>query len=363
MIRAPLRILHIDSARVWRGGQNQVRLLARGIARRRDVIQAVAAREGSRLASTLREAGVEVRPLVWASATDPRALRTLTREVRRQWDVVHVHDSHALQMALFALSLEGVPSRIVASRRVEVPLRSPWMWKRADLIIAVTEAVRDTLLDRGIERRRVRAVHDGIDPAELVPQRPGRIREAAGASEADFLVGSVGALDRSKDHTTLVRAAARVREERPDVRFVVVGEGPERGRLERGVKVLDLEGAFAFPGYLPNARLSVADLDAFVMPSRHEGLGTASLEAMCLGVPSVLARAGGLAELAGNSITTFAPGDDEALAREILGLASDAAARERAATAARERASEFGVERMVRRTLDCYGAVLGRRRL
>ncbi|MFQ5746571.1 MAG: glycosyltransferase [Gemmatimonadota bacterium] len=362
MIRAPLRILHIDSARVWRGGQNQVRLLARGIGRRSDVVQAVAAREGSRLASALREAGVEVRPLVWASGTDPRALRTLAREMRRQWDIVHVHDAHALQMALFALSLEGASARLIASRRLSLPLRSPWMWRRADLILAPTETVRDSLLAQGIEARRVRAVHDGIDPEELLPQRPGRLREAARASPGEFLVGSVGALDRSKDHTTLVRAAARVREERPDVRFVVIGEGPERGRLERAVTALGLDGAFAFPGYLSNARLSVSDLDAFVMPSRHAGVGTASLEAMCLGVPVVLSRAGGLAELAGNEITTFAPGDDAALARRILALAGDPAARERAAAASRARAAEFGARRMVRRTLDCYGAVLGRRR-
>lgn len=352
-----LRVLHVDAAREWRGGQNQLRLLARELARRPGVVQAVAAGRGTRLLREAEALGVATRPLAWDAALDPRAVAGLGRRLRG-WDVVHAHSSHALQAALLALALTGARARLVAARRLDFPLRSPAVWRRADLVAAVSGAVRRVLVDGGLAPARVRVIHDGIDPDELRPQRPGRLREAAGVAEDVPLVGAVGALVGHKDHATFVRAAARVARRRPGVHFVVAGEGPRRGEVERLRSALGLEGRLHLPGHVPDVARSLVDLDVFVMSSREEGLGTAVLEALAAGVPVAVTRAGGLAEVAGDGLPSAPPQDPPALAREVLRLLEDDGARAEALRAGRRRLRAFTAGAMARRTLSAYREVV-----
>lgn len=354
-----VHVLHVDSAREWRGGQNQVRLLTAHLRSREGVEQAVAGRGGSRLLAEVADLGVATVPLPWEPALDLRAVAGLAREAGR-WDLIHVHSSHALQAAVLALAASGAPARLVAARRQDYPLKSPGTWRRADLVLAVSRAVRRVAVGSGLEADRVDVVHDGIDPEDLTPRRSGVVREAAGCPPDALLVGAVGALVGPKDHSTFLRAAARVARQREDVRFVVAGEGPARGRLEALSRRLGLDDRLSLPGHVPDVARSLADLDLFVMCSREEGLGTAALEAMAAGVPAVMTRAGGLAEAAGDAVPTVLPEDPGALAAEVLRLLDDRSARERIAAAGRRRfEARFTADRMAEATLAAYRDVLG----
>lgn len=358
----PLRVLHVDSAREWRGGQNQARLLARELAGADGVEQAMLARRGSRLAREARALGLETVEVPWRAGLDPRAVAGIARRVRGR-DLVHAHSSHALQAAVLALAASGAPAGLVAARRLDYRLSSPSVWRRADLVLAVSTAVARVLEDCGLEPGRVRVVHDGIDPAEMRPPEEGHLRSAAGAGPDETLVGAVGALVGHKDHRTLVRAAARLAADRPDVRFVVAGEGPLRGELEAEVRERGLEGRFALPGHVEDVARSLDDLDLFVMPSREEGMGTAALEAMAAGVPTVVTRAGGLVDVAGDAVPSVPPEDPGALAEAVGRLLDDPEARRAAASAGRRRVEErFTAARMAEGTLAAYRAVAAARR-
>lgn len=358
----PVRVLHVDSAREWRGGQNQVRLLARELEGRAGVDQALAGRAGSRLLEAAAGAGVETLPLDWSPALDPRAVAGLAGEAGR-WDLVHAHTSHALQAVLLAVAAGGGDVRLVAARRVAGRPGSPAVWRRADLVLAVSGPVRDGLVAAGLEPTRVRVVHDGVDPGALRPARPGVLRRAAGAPEDGLLVGAVGALEPGKGHDLLLRAAARVTRRRDDVRFVVAGAGPARERLEALARELGLGDRLTLAGHVPDVARSLVDLDLFVMSSREEGMGSVVLEAMAAGVPAVVTRAGGLAEAAGDAVPTVPPEDPEALAAEILRLLEDGAARERIGEAGRRRVeARFTAARMADETLAAYRAVLSSHR-
>jgi glycosyltransferase involved in cell wall biosynthesis len=335
----------------------------------------VAARPDSRLAAEVEALGVRVVPLRWRAGLDPSAVYGLAREISGGgWDVIHAHSSHALQASLLALALAGGRSALVASRRLDFPLRSPAVWRRADVVLAVSGPVRDVLLAAGLEPARVRVVHDGVEldhggtqpePRGDGPARPagdGRLREAAGAAADEPLVGTAGALVGHKDHATFLRAAALVASRRPAVRFVIAGEGPLRPDLERLAAELGLGPRLSLPGHVPDVARSLGDLDLFVLASSGEGLGSASLEAMAAGVPVVLSTAGGLAEVAGDVLPSVPPGDPEALGASILALLEDPASRERAASAGGERVRGFSSAAMAARTLDAYRAVVGRRR-
>lgn len=360
----PISVLHVDSAREYRGGQNQARLLMKGLAGEGSVRQALLARVGSRLAREAREMGIDVRPVPWGPAVDLRALAALRREFESAWTVVHAHDGHAVQSVLLARSAAGGRSPVAAARRVDFPPRRAGVWQRADLIIAVSRRIRDVLLAQGVDRRRVEVVYSGIDPADLesdgnsaeVPQ----LRAAAGAGPGQLLVAAIGALVGHKDHSTFIRAAARLADDHPTARFAVFGEGPTREELEGLVRRLGLERRFRLPGELPNAARALPEVDVFVMPSREEGLGTACIEAMLAGRPVAATSAGGLGELAADgAFRPVPPEDPGALAAEVGRLLSSEAVRREASVAAREGASRFTASRMVAGTLRCYRALSG----
>lgn len=353
-VAAPLHVLHLDSADGYRGGQKQVRTLVAGLRRFAHIRQAVVAPVGAPLLAEVERFGVPAAPLRWTSPTDPRALHRLTAILRSRWDVVHAHDSHGLQLSLLALGLRGGGTRVVASRRVSFPVRSPAVWRRADLVLAVSSSVRAGLLERGLERRRVRVVHDGVDPEACPRARPGALREALGMDGSGPLVGALGALDRQKDHATFLRAAAAaVGSGETEATYAVFGEGPERVRLESAVSELGLEGRFHLPGHVADAAASLGDLDVFVMSSTVEGLGSSALEAIAAGVPVVLTAGGGLTDVAGD-IPVVPPGAHRALADAITRLLADPEARAERRAAGLGRAKAFTAQRMVSRTIQCY---------
>ena len=352
----PLKVLHVESGHEWRLTRSQVRLLVDGLRRVPHVQQTVATLERSRLERAARDMGVPVISLPWSVGTDPRTLRTLARHSRRRWDVVHAHDTHALRLMTYLAALEGSQSAIVATRRTVKRTRSPWKWQRAHLILAVSESARASLIAAGVERARIRVVPEGVDSEGLGSRDPGTLRRAVGARPDHFLVASLAALGPDRDHATLLRAASLVVKKYPHARFALFGEGPERGRLESLIDSLGLEGWLCLPGFVPEARTSIADIDLFAMPSLREELSTGCLEAMWMGVPVVM-TADGDGRLRSEGIEPVGRGDHAELAEAIGRFIEDTEYRDRTGERARSYARAHGADQMVRATLAAYEIV------
>jgi glycosyltransferase involved in cell wall biosynthesis len=362
MIASPLTVLHVDSAREYRGGQNQARLLMAGLTGRTDVRQALVAGATSRLAGEARDLGVRVHATRWRGAFDHRALLELCDRLEENWDVVHAHDGHAVQSVLLARALTGGAFAVVAARRVDFPVRRAFVWQRADLILGVSRRIREVLVSQGIERRRVEVVYSGIEPREVgtasTDAAARELRAAAAVGGEQLLVAAVGALVKHKDHATFVRAAACLAPRHPDVVFAVFGEGRERPKLERLIRQHELDGRFHLPGRFPAAARALGGIDVFVMPSKEEGLGTACIEALMARRPVVATSGGGLHELAiDGAFRPVPPGDPRALAAELELLLVDAGARARASEAAGRGARRFTADAMVEGTLRGYRAL------
>ncbi|HEX7024251.1 MAG TPA: glycosyltransferase, partial [Gemmatimonadales bacterium] len=179
MSRLPRRIVHLASGREWRGGQNQVFLLARALGGRpRELEQIVITGRGTRLEERLRSAGVPVHPVGWRAGLSPAALAAAVGEARRSPSLLHAHDGHSLTLAGIAGFLTGTP--YLATRRVNLHLRRPGLWRRARLVIAISDAVRDVLIADGIDPARIVRVYSGIDLEEVRRARPGDVRARLG---------------------------------------------------------------------------------------------------------------------------------------------------------------------------------------
>jgi L-malate glycosyltransferase len=353
-----VKVLHVDSARGWRGGQNQVLLSARGMAGRGHQVL-LACQKGGVLEERARAAGLDVCGLRFQGDLSPLAVAGLSGLLRRQRpQVVQAHDPHALSCAVLARPL-APRAALVATRRVDFALRGRWSrWKytQAARVIAVSAAVRAVLRRDGLGDDALRLVYEGVP--DRPPAAGGReALRALGVPEGAPVVGNVAALAGHKDQATLLRAARLVLDRRPEVHFVIVGEGPLREPLLALHRELGLGPACLFAGFRSDVEALLAAFDVFCLSSHMEGLGTSLLDAMAFGRPIVATAAGGIPEAVEDGVSgrVVPPRDPAALAAALLEVLGDAERRAALGRAGRRRFEErFTDERMVEATLRVY---------
>jgi glycosyltransferase involved in cell wall biosynthesis len=359
--------LHIDTARTWRGGQNQVLLTVNGL-RAMGQRAALVAHPGGELLRRASE-GLELIPIAPRTEMDLSAAWRLSRVIKRLApDIVHAHDPHGVAMASLALSLGGAaraPS-LVASRRVDFHLRgnsfSRWKYRQVDCFLAASEAIRRMLVADGVAPERTVTVHEGIDVDHAAAVPPVNVHEAFWLPHDAPVVGNVAALVPHKGQRHLVEAARLVVRELPDTRFVVLGEGELRDHLERQVRDHRLEKHVLLPGFRTDVLGCIKGFDLFAMSSVTEGLGTSLLDAMACGKAVVATETGGIPEVVEDGVTGLLvpPRDHRAMAAAIVRLLSDDELRRRMGEAGRARVgARFTVERMIAETAAVYARVAG----
>lgn len=358
-----MRSVHIDTARTWRGGQNQVLMTVTGLSEAGHHAVLVAHDGGElrrRASEGLRFVGFSPR-----SEFDVHAAWQLAKVFRDvEPDVVHAHDPMAVSLSAMALQMPGpLPRRplVVASRRVDFHLKrhafSKWKYSHVDVFIAASELIKSVLIADGVPADRIDVVHDGVNLSVIDKQPVVDAHAAFFLPTGALLVGNVAALAAHKGQKHLVAAAARVVRELPDTRFLIVGEGELRDALERQIRELGLERHVVLTGFRSDVLGLVKSFDLFVMSSVTEGLGSAILEAMACGRPVVATRAGGIPEAVTDGVTGLIvpPQDDGELARAITQLLKAPARRRAFGEAGRRRVIEaFSVERLVEGTASVY---------
>jgi len=364
--------LHIDTARTWRGGQNQVLITVNGL-RAMGQRAALVAHPSGELRRRASE-GLELIPLVPRMEVDLTAAWRLARVVKRlRPDVIHAHDPHGLAMAALALSLgagatSGLPEPpLVASRRVDFHLKgnsfSRWKHRQVDCFIAASEAIRRMLVADGIPAERTTTVHEGIDLRHVQTAPPVNVHEAFWLPHGAPVIGNVAALVPHKGQRHLIEAAHLVVREMPDARFVILGEGELRDALERQVREYHLEKHVLLPGFRTDVLGCIKSFDLFAMSSVTEGLGTSLLDAMACGRPIVATRAGGIPEIVEDGVQGLLvePRDHQAMARAIVMLLRDEPRRRAMGDAGLVRVrTRFTVEQMVEQTAAVYARVAGK---
>lgn len=357
--------LHIDTARTWRGGQNQVLTTIMGL-RALGHRTMLVAHSGGELRQRAAE-GLDLLPLAPKTEMDLTAAWRLSRIIKQlKPDIVHAHDPHGVAMAALALSMSTQLAKppLVAARRVDFHLRgsslSRWKYRQVDCFICASEAIREMLVADGVPAARAVTVHEGIDLGRVDTAPPAKLHEDLWLPHHAPIVGNVAALVPHKGQKHLIEAARLVLPQVPDARFVIAGEGELRPALERQIKEHHLEKHVLLAGFRPDVLSLHKALDVFVMSSVTEGLGTSLLDAMAASKPIVATNAGGIPEVVVDGETGFLvpPRDHEAMAEAIIKLLKDDALRTRMGAAGRARAqSLFSADRMVQETLRVYQRV------
>lgn len=312
-----------------------------------------------------------VRPL------DPRAdlrsfliLRNMISEVRPA--LVHTHMAKAGAIGRSAALLSRERPRLIHTFHghvldgyftkgkqrafVEVERR---LGQRTDMLIAVSEEIREALLDLRIgEPDKIRVVPLGLPLERFSGSHvDGRLRSALGISDDARLIGVIARLVPIKDHPTLLRAMSEL----PGVHLAVLGDGENRTELVRLTAELGLTDRVHFTGWWPEVETAMADLDVVVLTSRNEGTPVSLIEALAAGRPVVATDVGGVRTVVRHERSGLLArsGDVTGIAVAIRRLLNERDFAQRMAAAGRDDVLQrFGAGRLVGEVRELYDEVL-----
>jgi glycosyltransferase involved in cell wall biosynthesis len=367
------KVLHVITRLILGGAQQNTMITASRLdAERFDVTLVSGPQTGSEgeLIGEVTRRGIRLRILgnlvreisPWK---DLAALVALYRLMRSQaFSVVHTHSSKAGILGRVAAKLAGVPvivhtvhgwgfhDRMRAPQRWLFVQLERWTAAMSDALIVVSSVLKETGLREGIgSPDQYVTIYSGIELAEFDrPGLDGAVKRAElGIPAGVPVVGTVGRLSSQKNPEDLLIAARRVIQRMPDVRFLIVGDGPLRGRVEELTRAMGISGNVLLTGIRHDVPELMASLDVFVLSSLWEGLPRVIPQAMAAGKPVVCTNVGGNAEAVRHGVNGLLvhPKDPDALADAILQLLGNPGLARQMGVEGRRRVAIFSADKML----------------
>ncbi|MCW3490103.1 glycosyltransferase family 4 protein [Dethiobacter alkaliphilus] len=321
-----------------------------------------------------KEYGCEVVPVPMRAAVHPlhdlRALMQMHKNLKNgSYSLVHAHGFKAALLARPVAGYSHTPCLVTVhgdfAHAASSPLAPVYRWVEAVFAGWATGyiTVADWLAEElqavySVDGERIAVIPNGIRfPA--VPQA-GNAKDVLPFSSAAVVIGTVARLAPQKGIEYFIKAAALLSKIKPDLRFVVVGDGPQRRVLELLSRNLGLTNKLYFAGARQNVADFLAGFTVFVQPSVSEGQGITALEAMAAGCPVVASAVGGLRELIrhGDNGLLVPPGEPQALAGAVNRLLGDELLRASLAQQGLAVARRYSVAEMVNRTRALYAQIV-----
>jgi glycosyltransferase involved in cell wall biosynthesis len=362
-------VLHVNTGKTWRGGEQQTVYLLRGLAERGLRAEAVF-QAGGPAAQRAREVGASVHELPMRTEADLVAAAKIARLARRLGvNILHSHTAHAHTLASLAKNVLARGCRLVVHRRNEyrpgrglLGLGRLKYRRGVDAYIAISNRNKEILVDYGIEPWRIFTVRSVTDPQRFTDAAPNPgLRRELGIPEDACVAGNIGYLVTQKDHVNLLDAARIAIGKVPNLWIVIVGSGPLRAQVLRRAEELGLSERVVLTGFRDDIPQLIRMFDLFALSSVAEGLGSVLLEVSACGCPIVATDAAGVREAVpdGEAAIIVPTKDPAALAAGIVRLATEPETARRLAAAARERVARyFTVDALTEQTLAVYRRVL-----
>ena len=367
--RRPLRVAYLFGGLNTGGPERQMIALAERLPKDRFEVEFVLLRQAGPLAPAAEAAGAGVRVLGWAgSDVHLHRLRRawnvlrLGPDLRRgRYDIVDAWMFYGYGMAALVRPVARFPV-LIAGRRVLTDFLPPLKpierllyaaaRRGTDAVVAVSDSVRDDAIrHEHLDPARIRVIRNGVViPPPAPPQERAAIRAGWGFGPGDLVVGSVANYTSRKGLDLLIRVVSGLRAQRPELRLVLVGEGPHRPVLGALVAELGAADIVRLHGRDLDARRLYGAFDLFAHASETEGGPNAVVEAAAAALPIVATATGGTVEAIEDGVSgLLVPVNDEAAFSAALGrLIGDPELRVRLGPAARQRAATvFGMDRMV----------------
>jgi glycosyltransferase involved in cell wall biosynthesis len=367
-----IKVLHIDSAEIWGGGQSQIATLIRE-SRDIPIEHHLASPRDSKLWLKTRADIKGYIPLPRSAAISPWAMfRTRQYCIKNRIQIIHAHcgKSHTFAYWLKRLFLPSI--KLVVHRRIPAKIRRNLISRAkfcdptVDHFICVSDFIRGVLIMGGVDADRITTVRSSKKTSGCSPTDKSKAREILYgikdlSPDGSFYVVAASRLVPDKGLPILIEAFRWLMRELPRCRLIIAGEGPLEKSLKISAKSMMESGHVVFLGFRKDVPELLLGADVFVIPSLSEGLGSTIIEAMMARTAVIGSLVEGIPELVRHHETglTVAPGQSGELFEALIKLAEDEALRLQLADNALAWAEANCTPRtMVSKTFDVYARIL-----
>ena len=350
------------------GAEKQLTLLATGLPRERFDVHVCALTRGGPMLDCLEQHDIPVAVIGKTWKVDPAAYLRLRKHVRRLApDIVHTWIFAANAYGRLAAFGAGVKHVVAGERCVDQWKRGyelaidRYLARRTDRIVTNSSGVREFYVERRIPADKFVVIPNGIQPFSPPAETPREeLLTELGLPSNARLIGAINRLWPQKRIKDLIWAADLLKSIREDSHLLIVGDGPQRWRLERYRDQVEIADRVHFLGERDDVPRLLAHFDCLWLGSGYEGQSNAIMEAMSAGVPVVATDIPGNRDLVVHEQTGYLVpvGDRAGLGRWTNVLLDDTELARKFGEASRKRmAEDFSVEKMIERHVDLYDEI------
>ncbi len=358
------RILHIDTEKGWRGGQQQAAYLFTGLLAQ-GFHTTLVCQPNSKFSQYCHANKLPHYNISMHSEADIVAVLKIVQICKREkFNILHLHSSHA--MGIGALVKVFLPSVIlIGVKRVDFRIKqnifSKLKYKYLDKVVCISEAIQRIVIDCGIPPAKTSFIHSGVKLDKFAGVTPGNyLIKKYQLPTKQIIIGTVAALVGHKDYPNLIAAAQAVLTTHDNVTFIAVGDGHLAPQIRTLLAEHQLTDKFILAGYQTNVGDYLKNFDIFVLASKMEGLGTSLLDAQAAGIPVVGTDTGGIPEIIKNHQNgLLVPHENPpALAAALNQLISDEKLCRELAKNARKSVQKFSIDKTVARNIELYNTLI-----
>lgn len=359
-----MKVLHISSAKSWRGGEQQIYYLINGAKQKIENFLYVP--HISPLVDKLHCDDTKIYTYKKGASLSMKCAHEISKICKDQnIDLIHIHDSHGHNFIWIAYTLLGLQTPSVLSRRVDYPISklsaSKYNHPKIKKIICVSNAIKAIMKGHIRDQDKVVTVFSGVERSTVTSQNP-CLRTDYNVNEHSLLIGNLAAISEQKDYTTFVNTAVRYAARNPSraVFFIIGQDGGQEQMIRKLIQTKKAEEYIHITGYIDGAKEIIHQLDCLLFTSMNEGLGTTILDAMIQNVPVVATSTGGIPEIITHNKSGLLAevGDHRFLCTLLERVTSDKRIKKRLTSHGRAKAARFSTSEMTRSTLKIYHKVL-----
>lgn len=366
MSQSKIRVLHIDTERSWRGGQQQVAYLLVEM-KRLGIATELICQPNSEIQRYCASRQLPYKAIRMRNEFDFIAGARIALYCRKNnYRILQLHSSHALAIGIWA-KLFNRKLKLIAVRRVDFHIKKNWFsqfkYKSTylDKIVCISDAIKRVLIEDGVSQEKLVTIYSGIDIHRFTNEiSTNHVRENYNIPQDHILIGTVAAIEDHKDYPNLLKAARIVIDNHNKCTFMAVGDGSLKDDMLQLAKQLSLDGQFIFAGFQSSVGQYLKSFDIFVLASHLEGLGTSILDAQAIGLPVVASNVGGIAEIVQHGVNGLLvpPKNENALAKAILHIIQDEDLKRRLSENSLRSINRFDIKHTVNSNLKLYESLL-----
>jgi glycosyltransferase involved in cell wall biosynthesis len=357
-----INVCHLISGDLWAGAEIAMFTMVAALKDSPELFISAIVLNNGKLAFKLVESGI---PTVIIDESKNNFLRIIGK-VRKivkenQTDILHTHRykenilgalaKRSCELKALVTTVHGArePFKGLKSTKASIysVLNAYFIKKHFDKVIAVSDEIKNELT-KNFGSEKVVTVHNAIDPAKIRPLRnPDDVRRDLGLAPSSSVISVIGRMVPVKGLEVFLKMARLISLKRNDVVFLLVGDGPEKGSLEKKAIELGIGEKTIFTGFRDDIIDIINCLDILVLSSYHEGIPMVLLEGMALSKPVVATAVGGIVEVIENEVSGLLVerGDEEALAAACLRILDSPILKAQLVAAAQKRLEdEFSVD-------------------